>query len=91
MMKLSYLPLLLAALAVLGPAQGSNAEGDNPRIHCSRTGGQIQETGRASVYICCYPEKRKCVATDTAHRLSWIVPLQPNNVDAGMVDNYPEY
>jgi len=77
MMKLVYLPFMLTALATLGPTHGKDSGQDSPRAYCTRTGGQVQETGQRSVYICCYPDRRKCVVTDTGRQLSWIVPLQP--------------
>lgn len=78
-MKPVFLSFVLAGLASLAPLHGMDAGRENPRAYCTRTGGQIQETGHPSVYICCYPDRQKCLAIDTEQRLSWIVPLQPQH------------
>ena len=75
-MNLKLLSLMLAAPALINPAYAMSADQDNPRIFCTRTGGEIQETGRCSVFICCYPDRQKCVVTDTEQRLSWVLSLQ---------------
>lgn len=87
MLNLAYLPLVLTALAFPVPVHAENAEQSSSRAYCTRTGGQVQETGSRSVYICCYPDRQKCVVSDTGQRLSWIVPLQPNTPEATTVIN----
>ena len=44
----------------------------SPRQYCRSTGGQVTETTRQHVYLCCYAEKNKCIATDTQSSVSWI-------------------
>lgn len=43
-----------------------------PRQYCRTSGGHVSETLHKYIYLCCYPEKNKCVATDTRNSVSWI-------------------
>lgn len=48
----------------------------SPREYCRTSGGKVSETLEKNIYLCCYPAKDKCVATDIQSSVSWITPLK---------------
>jgi len=46
----------------------------SPRDYCRSTGGEVSETGQGHIYLCCYPGKPQCTASDTQQTISWRVP-----------------
>jgi len=43
----------------------------SPRNYCRSTGGAVNETRQAHIYLCCYPGKPQCMVTDTKQAISW--------------------
>jgi len=43
----------------------------SPRNYCRSTGGAVNETRQAHIYLCCYPGKPQCMVTDTQQAISW--------------------
>ena len=66
MTKIRFRMILPFVFAALHPQIGYPEvdRGCSPRAYCIDTGGQISETGKRTMYICCYPEKRKCLLSD---------------------------
>ncbi len=63
-----------SATAGIADNTSSQQAAFSPRDYCRSTGGAVSETGQAHVYLCCYPGKPQCTASDTRQTISWRVP-----------------
>jgi hypothetical protein len=60
--------VVLAAL--LGATAARGEEVFSPRGYCRTTGGEVVETGDPAVYVCCYPDRQRCIEVDERSQTS---------------------
>lgn len=60
--------VVLAALLCTAAARGGEAF--SPRGYCRTTGGEVVETGDPAVYVCCYPDRQRCIEVNERNQTS---------------------
>lgn len=57
-------------VALLGTTAARGGEAFSPRGYCRTSGGEVVETGDPAVYVCCYPDRQRCIEVNERSQTS---------------------